>query len=207
MNLLNECIVLESEKAAAKEVRHVINVVNSTYNEWKKIKRRVNAVDIISTTANKLGNISPETVDKVHEATRLKMATLIMRCLDLPPWKPLGERQRVYKKLYPLLDKLRNYKVQTGTGGTLREVVMTRMSASYCYQNPVEGEVIFVAYEPKILKSYIRYLFGDKEPSKVYKMQMLNLPGDFESLIDTLRINHEKCFKRYLESKSKSKSK
>lgn len=202
MDLLKECIVVESQKAAAKETKFVIDSVNALYNEWKKIKRRVNAIDIVSTTANKLGNISPEAVDRVHEATRLKIATLVMRCLDLPPWKPLAERQRVYKKLYPLLDRLRTYNVQTGTGGTLREVVMTRISAAYCYQNPTQDkEVIFVSYEPKVTKKYLRYLFGDEQPIKVYKLSMLNLPGDFESLVDTIRINHEKCVEKYLKSK------
>jgi len=198
MQLLNELHLIESEKAAAKEARHTISTVNKLYNEWKKIKRRVNAVDIASTTANKLGNVSPAVVDRVHEATRLKMATLIMRCLDVPAWKPLTERERIYKKLYPVMDKLQNYNVRTGTGGTLREVVMTRLSAAYCYQNPLDdGTVIFVAYEPKITKRYLDYLFGTKELAKTYKVGMLNIPGDFESLMDTIQINHEKAVKNF----------
>lgn len=205
MDLLRDFYLIESEKAAIKEARHAINTVNSLYNEWKKVKRRVNAVDIITTTANKLGNISPAVIDNVHEATRLKIATLCMRCLDLPPWKPLGERERAYKKLAPIIDVLQNYNVKTGTGGTLREVVMTRLSAAYCYQNPTDDdEVVFVCYEPKATKKYLSYLFGDKQPSKVYKMGMLNIPGNFETTMDTIRINHEKAVDRYLREKKKS---
>lgn len=127
-----------------------------------------------------------------------------MRCLDIPPWKPLEERQRVYKKLYPLLDKLKTYNVKTGTGGKLREVVMTRLSAAYCYQHKVDNDIIFVGYEPKLTKKYIKYLFGQEEPVKVYKMAMLNIPENYETLIDTLRINHNKAIERYQkEVKSK----
>lgn len=206
MDFLNELYIIESEKAAAKETRHAINSVNKLYNEWKKIKRRVNAVDIISTTANKLGNVSPAVVDRVHEATRLKMATLIMRCLDVPPWKPLSERERVYKKLYPLLHKLQGFDANTGTGGTLQQVVMTRLSAAYCYQNPTENkQIIFVAYEPKITKRYLEYLFGENQPEITFKITMLNIPGDFQSLIDTIRINHEKAVKNFQKTQDKSK--
>lgn len=198
MQLLNELFLIESEKTAVLETRHTINTVNKLYNEWKKIKRRVNAVDIASTTANKLANISPAVVDRVHEATRLKIATLIMRCLDIPPWKPLSERERIYKKLVPILSTLQNYKVQTGTGGTLKEVIMTRLSAAFCYQNPIDNNVIvFVGYEPTISKRYLSYLFGDSQPEKTYKMTTLNIPGDFQSLVDTIRINHEKAVKDF----------
>lgn len=202
MQLLNELLIIESKKTATLEARHTINTVNKLYNEWKKIKRRVNAVDIASTTANKLANVSPAVIDKVHEATRFKVATLIMRCLDVPPWKPLGERERIYKKLLPLLTTLQNYKIDTGTGGMLREIVMTRLSAAFCYQNTIENQVIFVAYEPKVTKRYLQYLFGDKQPEKVYKVAMLNIPGDFQSTIDTIRINHEKAVKNFLKNQS-----
>lgn len=206
MELLNELLLIESEKAAAKEARHAINTVNKMYNEWKKIKRRVNAIDIAATTSNKIGNISPEVVDRVHEATRFKIATLIMRCLDVPAWKPLSERERIYKKLYPVLEKLQTYDVKTGTGGKLREIVMTRLSAAYCYQNPTEdGTIIFVAYEPKVTKRYLDYLFGKNQPEKTYKLTMLNIPGDFQSLVDTIQINHEKSVKKYLKSLKSNK--
>lgn len=204
MKFLNELYLLESEKAAVKEARHAINTVNKLYNEWKKIKRRVNAVDIAATTSNKLANISPEVVDRVHETTRLKMATLIMRCLDIPPWKPLSERERIYKKLIPMLSKLQNYNIKTGTGGSLREVVMTRLSAAYCYQNPMDDKtIVFVAYEPNITKRYLTYLFGDNQPAKTYKTAMLNIPGDFQSLVDTIRINHEKALKNFAKDNKK----
>jgi len=205
MDLLKDFYLIESEKAAIKEARHAINTVNSLYNEWKKVKRRVNAVDIVTTTANKLGNISPATIPNVHEATRFKIATLCMRCLDIPPWKPLHERERTFKKLIPIISSLQNYNVKTGTGGTLREVIMTRISAAYCYQNPTEGgEVIFVCYEPKASKKYVQYLFGEKIPDKIYKLGMLNIPENFQTLMDTIKINHEKAINKYLKNISKS---
>jgi len=201
MNLIKDLYIVESQKAAIKEVRHTINTVNSIYNEWKKIKRRVNAVDIITTTSNKIGNISPGVIPNVHEATRFKIATLCMRCLDLPPWKPISERERAFKKLIPIISQLQNYDVKTGTGGSLREVIMTRIAAAYCYQNLTEsGDLIFTCYEPKSTKKYLRYLFGDKIPQKTYKIGMLNIPENFQSLIDTIRLNHEKCVTKYMKT-------
>lgn len=205
MDLFKEFYLMESEKQANKEVRFAINSVNDLYREWKKIKRRVNAVDIASTTANKLSNISPSLIDKVHLATRVKMVSLIIRCLDIPPWKPLSERERIFKKLYPLIEVLQNDNANTGTGGSLREVIITRLSAAFCYQNPVDSEknFVFVAYEPSISKKYIRYLFGEQNPKEVYKLAMLNMQGDYNSVIDTIRINHEKAVKKYNENLKK----
>lgn len=195
MQLFQKFLLVESQKAANKEIDHAITIINKIYNEWKKIKRRINAVDIVSTSVNKLSNIDPVMVDKIHAAAKAKLVIIIMRCLDNPVWKPIGAKEKVYKKLYPLIAKLQNEVPNTGTGGTLREVIMTRLSASLAYQNS-RGEV-FVAYEPRLPNSYMRFLFGNETPAKTYRMQSLSLPEDFETLVELLRINHEKAAARF----------
>lgn len=189
-----EQTLLESQKAANKEVTYVISIVNKIYNEWKKTGRRVNAVDLITTSANKISTINPSTVEKVHEATRLKMATIIMRCLDIPPWKDPFSKEKIYKKLFPLIHKLEKYDPNTGSGGNLRQVIMTRLSATLCHESKSK---VFVAYEPTISKTYLEYLFShDSKPKKVYKMEAFSLPGDFGTLMKTLRHNQEKVEKK-----------
>ena len=63
-----------------------------------------NAVDLVTTTANKIATIDVSVVPLVHEATRLKIATLLMKCMDIPVWKSPLEREKIYKKLYPLIE-------------------------------------------------------------------------------------------------------
>lgn len=204
MNLFNEFVMMEAEKTANKELQYNIDIINKVYNEWKKINRRVNAVDLVITTANKLSNISPAAVDRIHEASRVKLATLLMRCMDLGYWKPLSEKAPVYKKIHPLIDKLKTYDPRTGTGGSLKEVILTRLSAAHSYQNKLEnGEIVFVAYEPKITPTYLRYLFGPETDNVVltYRMQTIDLPRDYASLLETLNINHEKAVARYKKTK------
>lgn len=203
MNIFNELRLMEAEKASNKELRHTINLINEAYNEWKKVKRRVNAVDIVVTTANKLSTISPEAINRIHEASRVKLTALLMRCMDVPYWKPLGERAPVYKKIYPLINALRSYDARTGNGATLKEVILTRISAAHCYQNKLpDGSIVFVAYEPKIPEAYLRYLFGGEAENVAvtYKMQTLSLPQDYASLVDTISINHDKAIDRYKKS-------
>jgi hypothetical protein len=190
MELFKSLLLLESQQTSQKEIEYSIAIINKIYNEWKKKTRRKNAVDIIVTSANKVSTLDPNVVPLIHEASRLKLATIIMRCLDLPSWKPIENKRRIYKKLYPILQKLQNYNPQTGTGGTLKEVVLTRFSASVCHH---DGNEVFVAYEPKIPALYLRYLFGKEKPKKTYKMEFLNLPEDFESLIEILNINQKKA--------------
>ena len=117
-----------------------------------------------------------------------------MRCLDNPLWKPIENKEKIYKKLFPLIDKLQFESSNTGTKGSLKDVIMTRFSAAISYSE-AKGEV-FVAYEPIIPKSYIKYLFGSSPPKKVFKVQSLNLPDSFESLINILKINQEKALKK-----------
>lgn len=195
MNFFNELLLVESQQSAKKEAEHVVSVVNSLYAEWKKTGRRKNAVDIITTTANKLSNIDPTTVDLIHEATKLKIATLIIRCFDIPYWKNVSQKEKLYKKLFGLIKKLENYDPNTDTGGNLRSVIMTRLSASVCYNS--DNKQIFVAYEPKISTSYLRYLFGQEQPTRTYRMQALTLPEDFANLLDVLHINHEKAVQKF----------
>lgn len=198
MKFFNELMLVESKISSEKEIAHVISVVNQIYSEWKKTGRRKNAVDIVTTTANKLSNIDPTIVDKLHEATRVKLAALIIRCFDIPYWKPVSQKEKIFKKLLPLIQTMQTYDPKTDSGGNLREVILTRLSASVCYNS--ENKNIFVAYEPKIDAAYLRYLFGKEIPLKTYKMQSLMMPADFAGLIDLLQINHEKAVAKFNSS-------
>lgn len=196
MDFFKQLLIHESVKASQKEIDHTINIVNKMYNEWKKIGRRKNAVDLVTTTANKIATIDPNVIPLVHEATRLKIATLLMKCMDMPVWKSPSNKEKIYKKLYPLIEVMQTYDPNTGSGGNLREIIMTRLSAAVYHQSDAK-EKAFVAYEPKISASYLTYLFKDGEkPTKTYKMQALKLPGDFESLLNILNINQEKASKK-----------
>lgn len=196
MNFFKELQLFESEKIAARETQHVVDVVNTVYNEWKKTGRRKNAVDLVTSSTNKFSNIHPQFIEKVHEATRLKMATILMRCMDIQNWKPLDSKEKTYRRLFPLIKKLETYVPETGTGATLRQVIMTRLSAAVTHQSE-EGNDVFVAYEPIIPNEYLRYLFGAETPKKTFRMESLSLPDDFDSLINMLKLNHDKCVKKY----------
>ncbi|QDJ96530.1 hypothetical protein Xoosp13_344 [Xanthomonas phage Xoo-sp13] len=201
MELFKQLLLHESQKTAQKEIDHTIAIVNKIYNEWKKTGRRINAVDLITTSANKISTINPSVLPHVHEATRLKITTIIMRCMDIPPWKDPYSKEKMYKKLFPLITELQNYDPNTGSNGNLREVIMTRLSAALCHQH---GGDIFVAYEPTISSTYLKYLFNhDKLPKKTFKMKSLKLPDDFESLMNILEINQGKVDKKSKEEDTK----
>lgn len=200
LDFIKDLYLIESQRQAAKELQHVVDVVNSVYNEWKKVGRRKNATDLITTATNKISNIDPEFIDKVHEATRLKIAAIIVRCLDIQTWKPVDTKEKVYRKLIPLIKKLETYDPNTGTGGNLRQVIMTRLSAAISAQS--ENKEVFAAYEPLIPSSYVKYLFGSDIPSSIVRFEALPLPSDFEMLIKILTANHEKAV---TFSKSKTK--
>ena len=200
MELLKELQLMETQKRANEQIGYAISAINEVYNEWKKTKRRRNAVNIVTTSINKLSTIRPETVDFIHETAKTKLATILMRCLDVPPWMDVDTKRVAYRRLYPLLKKVQTFNPNTGTGGNLREVIMTRLSASVC--NNCDNETrraVFVGYEPAISKRYLRYIFGDQLPENVCKMHTLSLPEDFDTLINTLKINHEKACGKYLE--------
>lgn len=195
MQFFNELIILESEISAQKEIKHVIAVINTIYAEWKKRGRRKNAVDIITTTANKLSNINASVIDRVHESTRLKLASLLVRCFDIPYWKPIEDKEKIYKKLYPLLSKMQSYDPNIDSKGDVKSAICTRLSSSICYNS--DNKKIFVAYEPTISNTYLRYLFGNDTPEKTYRMQTLLLPEDFNTLIQSLKIDHNKAITKF----------
>ena len=191
MSLFEEILLAETQKAAQKEVDYSISVINKIYNEWKKITRRINAVDLVTTSANKIAGINPEVIDHIHGPAKDKLAVILMRCMDVPPWRPVESTEKIYKKLYPLIARMETHNPNTGTGGNLREIIMTRLSAAISHQD--EAASVFVAYEPVIPAKYLKYLHGSKMPEKTFRMQALSLPGDFESLVSILTINHDKA--------------
>lgn len=203
MELFKQLLLIESEIASVKEVDYTISVINKIYNEWKKQKRRINAVDIVTTSVNKLANINPETIKNCHQAAKTKATIIIMRCLDNPIWKPVEAKEKIYKRLYPLINVLQNEKPNSGTEGSLRDSIMTRLSASISYQEH-EGK-LFIAYEARLPTSYMKHLFGSRTaPVKTYRMASLALPEEFESLIEILRINYEKAVERFQAGNEKS---
>ena len=197
MELFKEFLIIETQKASAREVAFAIDAINDCYREWKKTKRRKNAVDIIMTCANKLSKIDPNVIPLIHEAGKLKLATVLMRCMDIPCWKTLDSKGVVYKKIYPLLNKMQDFVPNTGTGGTLRDIVMTRLSAAICAQDEDSPKQVFVGYEPKIQQRYLRYIFGEERPEKTFKMQGLTLPDEYDRLVKILQINHDKAKSKF----------
>ena len=194
MEFFKSILLHESRKSSQKEIDHTIAVVNKIYNEWKKTGRRINAVDLVTTSANKIATIDASVLPHIHEATRLKIATIIMRCLDIPPWKDPYTKEKLYNKLYPLINALQTYDPNTPSSGNLRQVIMTRMSAAICH---ARGNKVFVAYEPTVSASYLKYMFQNEEtPKKIVKMTALKLPPDFETLVSTLEINQDKVDKK-----------
>lgn len=196
MSLFEQAILLETQKASAKELDYTCSLISKTYNEWRKIRRRINAVDIISTTVNRIIKVHPNAIDFLNDEFKMKVAIILMRCMDVPYWKGVESKSKVYEKLYPLIKKLENFKLNTGTGGTLREIIMTRLSAAICQQDKDNSNHVFVGYEPLIPKVYIDYLFGKEKVGKIYKMQALRLPEDYSALIELLTINLEKAIKK-----------
>lgn len=199
MKLFYDLDLQESEKQSVKEINHAIDVINTIYNEWKKVNRRKNAVDIVMTSVNKFSHISPSVVDRIHDTAKLKLTTILMRCMDTPTWKDINSKKNIYKKIVPLLKKLQNHSPNSESGGNLNEIIMTRLSAILYATD--ENNKTLVCYEPSITDSYLKYILGEKKPEKVYKMQAFPFPEDFDSLIETLKINHNKA-----ESKFKQQS-
>lgn len=202
-SLFQDILLAETQKAAHKEVEYSITVINKIYNEWKKVTRRINAVDLITTSANKIAGINPEVIEHLHAPAKEKLAVILMRCMDLPPWRPVSSKEKIYKKLFPLIQQMERTSPNTGTGAALREVIMTRLSAAIAHQD--EDGSVFVAYEPTIPAQYLKYLHGDKKPEKTFRMAALSLPEDFDSLVEILTINHEKA-KSKLDGKATDKA-
>lgn len=192
MDLLQKMLLTEQQKNTEREVSFAVQIVNKVYAEWMKTGRRKNAIDLVASSVNRISVLSPDVLPHLYDSIIMKLCTIIMRCMDIPVWKDVNTKARFYKKLYPLIDKLEHINCNTGTDGTLRQIIMTRFSASIAYADDPEIKV-FVAYEPKIPKSYITFMFKDKRPQKCIRMQALPLPQDFQSLINILEINHEKA--------------
>ena len=192
MTLFQDILLIESQKSSQKEIDHTISVINKLYNEWKSKGRRKNAVDIISTTVNKLVTIDPNIVDKIHDATRVKLATLIVRCFDIPYWKDVYEKEKIFNRLLNLIQKVESEHPNVdGSGVKVSEIIMTRLSASISYSS--ENKEVFVGYEPSISKSYLKYMFGNEVPNHIFRMEGMKLPSRFEQLINILIINQNKA--------------
>lgn len=204
MELFKNLQLIESQKQAHREVLYAIRAANDAYKEWKKRgNRRKNATNIVTTSVNKIATISPESLKYVNSEMRQKIAIIIMRCMTLPVWKPLDSKKSVYRKLYPYIKKLELVNPNTGTEATLRQIIMTRLSAAVSYQS--DFSQVFVAYEPIIPDEYLEFIFGGKElPKKTYKMEALGLPEDYDDLIGQLEINHGKAVKLYKKKNSKT---
>lgn len=204
MGLFRELQLTENRQTAEKEKMATIRLIADTYNEWKKVNRRRNAVDMITASTNKLSKIDPAVVDHLHDAAKLKLATILMRCMDVPPWKTLDNKGKVYKKLGGLLQKMENYKPNTGTGGTLKEIVFTRLSVAIAHQDESNRDPkVFVCYEPKVPRRYLEFLFGEENvPEKTVRMNPLSFPTDFDALLRTLRVNHKKVASQTVKTRS-----
>lgn len=192
MELFKDFVLMETQKQAHKEVLYAIRSINQTYAEWGKRgkNRRRNAVSLTATSVNKITTITPESIDYINSDMKQMLAIIIMRCLSLPHWSNVVSKRASYRKLYPYIAKLENLVPNTGTNGTLRQIIMTRFSAALSSQHRYSQ--VFVAYEPVLPRTYLEYLFGDKLPSKTYRMEAMPLPKDFDDLIDIININHGK---------------
>ena len=201
MELFKELHLIESQKRADQEISYAIGSINEIYKEWKKVQRRRNAVNIVTTSVNKLTTIDPDLVDHIHDTGKQKLATIIMRCLDIPPFVDPETKRVTYRRLYPLLNKVQGIDPNTTTGGKLRDIIMSRLSASISNRSEdLKEKDVYVAYEPNVSKRYLRFIFGEDMPNNVCNMQTLSLPEDFDTLLNTLKINHTKACDRYCKT-------
>ena len=146
----------------------------------RKIRRRINAVDIITTTVNRITKMNPDSIRFLNDEMKMKMAIIIMRCMDNPFWKAVSVKEKIYDKLFPLIKPLENFPLNTGTNGTLKQIILTRLSANIAMQDDGNKGKIMVCYEPTMPKTYSRYLFGDHTPDKIYKMQSTIYASGFQ---------------------------
>ena len=85
MQLFKQLQLNETQRRSSMEVEHAIQVINAVYKEWKKTKRRKNAVDLITTSVNKVAHLDPSLIDHIHDASKVKLGAILMRCMDNPP--------------------------------------------------------------------------------------------------------------------------
>ena len=140
-------------------------------------------------------------IEHLHAPAKEKLSVILMRCMDLPPWRPVGSKEKIYKKLYPLIKEMERSNPNTGTRANLREIIMTRLSAAIFHQD--EAASAFVAYEPLLPGQYLTHLHGSKKPEKTFRVTALTLPPDFESLVAILTTNHEKAQSKFKGKASK----
>ena len=198
MELIKTLTLMENQKKADREIGVAIDTINKIYREWKKRQRRRNAVNIVTTSVNAISHIDPSIVDHIHDAGQTKLAVIIMRCMDLPPWMDVETKRITYRRLFPLINKLQRQSPNTGTGGNLSDAITTHLSAAICHSSEDEKERnVFVAYEPTVSRKYVRYIFGEEMPNNVARMQTLSLPEDYDTLLNIIRINHKKACEKY----------
>ena len=189
MNLLKSIQLDESQRLAEKQMQHISFLINKTYNEWKKIRRRRNAIDIVSTATNALRTIPADYIKLLDDENKAKLCIILIRCMDLPVWARITNKEHTWKKLYEYINELQNFIVPTQTNSSLKDVIATRLSARIGYK--IEKK-IFVAYERHISKEYLDFLFGNDPPDQIYRMIIMSLPESFEELIDLLQNNFER---------------
>lgn len=199
MSLYKEIVIKENIQEEKEELLFASRTINQIYKEWKKIGRRKNATNIVASSVNKISLIDPSCFDKLDKEIKLKAATIIMRCFNLPKWKPVESKRRIYIRLFPLVKKLQKVIPNTGTGGTLREIIQTRLSCAICYQS--SSPEVFVAYEPNIPKNYLSFLFSDEMPKKVYRMIAFPFPEEFDELVNLLESNQKSANNKYFKNK------
>lgn len=187
-------LIVETQRRDKMEITHAVRVINKTYNEWKSKKRRKNAIDLITTSMNSIVIFDPSIIPQLHYAAKLKLVTILMRCMDNPMWKPIATKEKIYKRLYHLISSLQEESPLTPTGASLGEIIMTRLAAGL--SRDLDREVC-VSYEPVMPEKYLQYLFGDDIPSKVYKMKATELPEEFSELVEILTNDLERATKHY----------
>jgi len=192
MELLQKILLTEQQKNTEREILYAVQIINKVYNDWKMTGRRKNAIDLVTSSVNRIAVLPPRILDMLYDSSIMKLVTIIMRCMDIPIWKDVETKKRIYDRLYPFIERVEHISPNTGTGGTLRQIIMTRLSAAIAHEDD-NTVPVFVAYEPKIPKDYIDFIFKDKKPAKCVRMQALPLPQNFESLVQILKINHDKA--------------
>ncbi len=189
MNLIKSLQLNESQRLAEKQMQHISFLINKTYNEWKKLKRRRNAIDIVATATNALRTIPSDYIKLLTDENKAKLCIILIRCMDLPVWANVGNKERTWKKLYEYIVELQNFITPTKTNSALKDVIATRLSARIGYKI---NKKVFVVYERHVSKAYLDFLFGNDQPEYVYRMTIMSLPENFGELIEFLKNNFER---------------
>jgi hypothetical protein len=200
MEMIKSLQLIESQQLAEKQLKHVSFLINKTYNEWKKLKRRRNSIDIVATATNALRTIPPDYIKLLSEENKAKLCIVLIRCMDLPVWANVRNKERTWKKLYEYIVELQNFIVPTKTNSALKDVIATRLSARIGYKL---DKKIFVTYERHVSEQYLEFLFGKDQPTQVYRMMIMSLPEDFGELCEILRNNFDRVLQKINPSQAK----